>query len=210
MSGKDVLKMIKENEVKWVDLRFTDTRGKEQHVTIPAHTVEESFFEDGQMFDGSSIAGWKGINESDMVLMPDTASAYVDPFFGQSTLAVNCDILEPSTYQPYNRDPRTTAKKAEAAAAAAEAASDKVWSKDELMAKGQTLYDSKCAACHQPTGLGLPPAFPALKGSPIAAGPIAGGRREHDEGHGGQEGRPGSPALQPFFSRIMSRVKARV
>ena len=113
-SVADILKQIKDDDIKFVDLRFTDPRGKLQHVTLDAKIVNEDMFEDGAMFDGSSIAGWKAINESDMVLMPDVASAYVDPFFGQATLSINCDILEPATYQPYNRDPRTTAKKAEA------------------------------------------------------------------------------------------------
>ena len=80
MSAKDVLKMMKENEVKWVDLRFTDTRGKEQHVSLPISEINEDFFEEGKMFDGSSIAGWKGINESDMILMPEPATAVLDPF----------------------------------------------------------------------------------------------------------------------------------
>jgi glutamine synthetase len=110
----DTLKKIKDEDIKFVDLRFTDPRGKLQHVTMDVSAVDEDMFEDGVMFDGSSIAGWKAINESDMVLMPDHATAYVDPFFGQTTLAINCDILEPSTYESYNRDPRTTAKKAEA------------------------------------------------------------------------------------------------
>jgi glutamine synthetase len=105
--------MIKDNDVKFVDLRFTDTRGKEQHVTIPAHTVDESFFEDGQMFDGSSIAGWKGINESDMILMPDPTTAVLDPFFADPTVIIRCDIIEPSTMQGYERDPRSVAKRAE-------------------------------------------------------------------------------------------------
>lgn len=113
-SANDILKKIKDENIRFLDLRFTDPRGKLQHVTMDQDAVNEDMFEEGVMFDGSSIGGWKAINESDMVLMPDTASAYVDPFFGQSTLAINCDILEPSTYQPYNRDPRTTAKKAEA------------------------------------------------------------------------------------------------
>ena len=113
-TAKDILKQIKDNDVKFVDLRFTDPKGKLQHVTMDVGAVDEDMFADGVMFDGSSIAGWKAINESDMVLMPDPVSAYVDPFFAASTLAINCDILEPLTYQPYNRDPRTTAKKAEA------------------------------------------------------------------------------------------------
>ncbi|MET0986402.1 MAG: glutamate--ammonia ligase [Steroidobacteraceae bacterium] len=110
----EVLSMLKEKEVKFVDLRFTDTRGKEQHVTVPAHTVDKGFFEDGKMFDGSSIAGWKGINESDMVLMPDATTAILDPFFEETTLNIRCDVLEPSTMQGYERDPRSIAKRAEA------------------------------------------------------------------------------------------------
>jgi glutamine synthetase len=106
--------MIKEKEVKYVDLRFTDTRGKEQHVTVPAHTINTGFFDDGKMFDGSSIAGWKGINESDMVLMPDATTAVMDPFFEDTTLIIRCDVLEPATMQGYERDPRSLAKRAEA------------------------------------------------------------------------------------------------
>ncbi|KKB08464.1 glutamine synthetase [Devosia geojensis] len=113
-TGSDILKKIKDENIKYVDLRFTDMRGKLQHVTMDQSVVDADMFEEGVMFDGSSIAGWKAINESDMVLMPDPDSAYVDPFFGASTLALNCDILEPATYQPYNRDPRSIAKKAEA------------------------------------------------------------------------------------------------
>ena len=113
-TANDILQKIKEESIKYVDLRFTDPRGKLQHVTMDASIIDDDFFEEGTMFDGSSIAGWKAINESDMVLMPDVNSAYVDPFFGAATLAVVCDILDPLTYQPYNRDPRTTAKKAEA------------------------------------------------------------------------------------------------
>ena len=112
--AQSVLKMIKDNEVKYVDLRFTDPRGKMQHVTADVGQVNEDIFADGFMFDGSSIAGWKEIHESDMMLMPDPESAHVDPFFAQSTLAIFCDVLEPQTGEPYNRDPRSTAKKAEA------------------------------------------------------------------------------------------------
>ena len=112
MSGK-TLKLIKENDVKWVDLRFTDSRGKEQHVTYPASDVDDSFFEDGKMFDGSSISGWKGINESDMVLMPDDSSAVMDPFTDVSTVIVRCNIVEPTTMQGYDRDPRSIAMRAE-------------------------------------------------------------------------------------------------
>jgi len=113
MSAQDVLKTIKDNDVKYVDMRFTDTRGKEQHVTLPSRYVDEGFFEDGKMFDGSSIAGWKGINESDMILMPDPETAVLDPFFQDSTLIIRCDIVEPSTMQGYERDPRSVAKRAE-------------------------------------------------------------------------------------------------
>ena len=105
--------LIKEHEVKWVDMRFTDSRGKEQHVTIPATEVNEDFFADGKMFDGSSIAGWKGINESDMILMPDDSSSVLDPFTEESTVNITCDIVEPSTMQGYERDPRSVARRAE-------------------------------------------------------------------------------------------------
>ncbi|HIE53786.1 MAG TPA: glutamine synthetase, partial [Chromatiaceae bacterium] len=105
MSAKDVLKMIKDNDVKFVDLRFTDTRGKEQHVSLPASQVNEDLFEEGKMFDGSSIAGWKGINESDMILMPDPETAVIDPFSDETMVNIRCDILEPSTMEGYERDP---------------------------------------------------------------------------------------------------------
>lgn len=114
MSASDVLKTIKEQGVKFIDFRFTDTRGKEQHVTVPAHTIDESVFEDGKMFDGSSIAGWKGINESDMILMPDADTAVMDPFFDEPTMNLRCDVIEPATMQGYERDPRSLAKRAEA------------------------------------------------------------------------------------------------
>jgi len=113
-TAKDVLKAIKDNDVKYVDFRFTDPRGKWQHVTFDVSLVDEEIFSEGTMFDGSSIAGWKAINESDMILMPDPTSACMDPFFAASTMVINCDILEPSTGAPYNRDPRGIAKKAEA------------------------------------------------------------------------------------------------
>lgn len=113
MSVEHVLTMMEEYNVKFVDLRFTDTKGKEQHVSIPAHQVDEDFFEDGKMFDGSSMAGWKGINESDMVLMPIAESALIDPFFDVPTLVLRCDVLEPNTMQGYDRDPRSIAKRAE-------------------------------------------------------------------------------------------------
>ncbi|OOG20605.1 type I glutamate--ammonia ligase [Thioalkalivibrio denitrificans] len=114
MSPADVMKMIKENGVKFVDFRFSDSRGKEQHVSVPAHTIEEDVFESGKMFDGSSIAGWKGINESDMILMPDAASAVMDPFFDEPTLNIRCGVVEPATMQGYDRCPRSLAQRAEA------------------------------------------------------------------------------------------------
>ena len=113
MSATKVLKMLKDNGVKYVDLRFTDTIGKEQHVTMPASVVNTAFFKDGKMFDGSSIAGWKGINESDMVLMPDSTTAVMDLFSDEPTVNLRCDILEPTTMKGYDRDPRSIAKRAE-------------------------------------------------------------------------------------------------
>jgi glutamine synthetase len=113
-TAADVLKTISDNDVKFVDVRFSDPRGKMQHVTMDVSQVDEDMFADGIMFDGSSIAGWKAINESDMVLMPDTDTAHMDPFFAQPTMAIFCDILEPGSGEAYNRDPRMTAKKAEA------------------------------------------------------------------------------------------------
>ncbi len=114
MAAEDIIKRIADEEIQFVDLRFSDTLGKEQHVTLPAHTIDEEFFEEGKMFDGSSIVGWKGISESDMVLMPDTETAYVDPFSEFATLNLTCDILEPDTMQGYSRCPRSLAKRAEA------------------------------------------------------------------------------------------------
>ncbi len=114
MKADDVLKLIKERGLRFCDLRFTDTRGKEQHVTVPTRLVNEDFFTDGKMFDGSSIAGWKGINESDMILMPDPSTAVIDPFYDEPTLLLRCDIVEPTTMQGYSRDPRSLARRAEA------------------------------------------------------------------------------------------------
>ncbi|MBM3576244.1 MAG: type I glutamate--ammonia ligase [Alphaproteobacteria bacterium] len=111
-TAKDVLKQIKDNDVKYVDFRFTDPRGKWQHVTFDVSIVDEDALTDGIMFDGSSIAGWKAINESDMTLVPDLNSISIDPFFAASTLSIVCDVIEPTTGQPYNRDPRGIAKKA--------------------------------------------------------------------------------------------------
>ena len=113
MSEK-TLNLIKENEARWVDMRFTDTHGKEQHVTIPSKEVSEDFFESGKMFDGSSIAGWKGINESDMILMPDDSASLIDPFTDDTTVIVRCNVVEPTTMQGYDRDPRSVAARAEA------------------------------------------------------------------------------------------------
>lgn len=110
----NVLKMIKDNGVKFVDFRFTDTKGKEQHVSVPASTIEADTFTEGKMFDGSSISGWKGINESDMILMPEENTAFMDPFADEPTLNITCDIVEPATGQGYERDPRSLAKRAEA------------------------------------------------------------------------------------------------
>jgi len=110
----DVLKMMKDNNVKFVDFRFTDTRGKEQHVSVPASIIDADLFTEGKMFDGSSISGWKGINESDMILMPDADTAVMDPFTDEPTLILTCDVVEPATGEGYERDPRSVAKRAEA------------------------------------------------------------------------------------------------
>jgi glutamine synthetase len=107
------LELIKESEARWIDLRFTDTKGKEHHVSLPSTEVNDSFFEDGKMFDGSSISGWKGINESDMVLMPDDSSAVLDPFTDDATVIIRCNIVEPTTMLGYTRDPRSIADRAQ-------------------------------------------------------------------------------------------------
>ena len=114
MSIESIQEMISENEVEFVDLRFCDTVGKEQHLTLPIRMIDEDFFEEGMMFDGSSMKGWKGINESDMLLMPDQDSAVMDPFMEHNTLIIRCDVLEPNTLEGYNRCPRSLAKRAEA------------------------------------------------------------------------------------------------
>jgi glutamine synthetase len=114
MSASDVLSKINEYGVKFVDFRFTDTKGKEQHVSVPAHTIEEDTFTEGKMFDGSSVAGWKGINESDMILMPDAATAVLDPFTDEPTMNITCNVVEPTTGEGYERDPRSIAERAEA------------------------------------------------------------------------------------------------
>ena len=114
MSANDVMKMIKDKEVKFVDLRFTDTRGKEQHVSVPVKAFTMDKFESGHFFDGSSIAGWKSIEASDMLLMPDPDTARMDPFTDEPVLNITCDCVEPSDGKGYDRDPRTIAKRAEA------------------------------------------------------------------------------------------------
>ena len=114
MSASDVLNKINEYGVKFVDFRFTDTKGKEQHVTVPSHTLEEDTFTEGKMFDGSSVAGWKGINESDMILMPDPTTAVMDPFTDEPTINISCNVVEPTTGEGYERDPRSIADRAEA------------------------------------------------------------------------------------------------
>jgi glutamine synthetase len=114
MTAAEVLKMAKDNEVKFVDFRFADTRGKEQHVTVPVSHFDIDKFESGHAFDGSSIAGWKGIEASDMLLMPDPNTANIDPFMEETTLFMQCDVIEPSDGKGYDRDPRSIAKRAEA------------------------------------------------------------------------------------------------
>src|SRR5690606_29970450 len=114
MNAQDVLKMIQENEVRFVDLRFTDIQGKEQHVGLPVSAFEEEHFEHGHPFDGSSIGGWKGIQASDMILLPEPSTAYIDPFYDETTLVLSCDVIEPSDGKGYDRDPRSIAKRAEA------------------------------------------------------------------------------------------------
>lgn len=113
-TAKDVMKMVTDNEVKFVDFRFTDTKGKEQHVSVPVSAFGESKFDDGHAFDGSSIEGWKGIEASDMLLMPDAETALMDPFREEPTLQISCDVVEPSDGKGYSRDPRSLAKRAEA------------------------------------------------------------------------------------------------
>jgi glutamine synthetase len=106
---QDVLKKIAENEVKFVDFRFTDTMGKEQHVSVPVSQINEDKLKEGQAFDGSSIAGWKGIEASDMILIPEMSTAHMDPFREESTLILTCDVVEPSDMKGYDRDPRSLA-----------------------------------------------------------------------------------------------------
>jgi glutamine synthetase len=108
------LKLIKDEEIEYLDIRFTDPKGKLQHVTLVTDLVDEEFFEEGFMFDGSSIAGWKSIDQSDMKLMPDASSIYIDPFYAEKTLCIHCNVVEPDTNEAYDRCPRQTAIKAEA------------------------------------------------------------------------------------------------
>ena len=114
VDASNVFAMIKEHAVKYADLRFTDPRGKMHHVSQHVTTIDQDVFDHGLQFDGSSIAGWKAINESDMTLMPDPTSATMDPFFAASTMSIVCDILEPTPRQPYNREPRGIDQNAEA------------------------------------------------------------------------------------------------
>src|SRR5690606_3618285 len=114
MSIETVEKLISDHRVEFVDLRFADMRGVQHHVTYPKSIIEPSLFEDGKMFDGSSISGWRGIQNSDMVLLPDPETAFLDPFTADPTLVLTCDVLDPSTMQAYNRDPRGIARRAEA------------------------------------------------------------------------------------------------
>lgn len=113
-TAADVLKLVQENDVKFIDFRFTDTKGREQHVSVPASSFDMDKFEEGHAFDGSSIAGWKGIEASDMLLMPDPVTANIDPFMEETTLFMQCDVIEPSDGKGYDRDPRSIAKRAEA------------------------------------------------------------------------------------------------
>ena len=114
MTPTEIIKRIRDEDIEFVDFRFANTLGKEQHVSVPASAIDEELLNDGKMFDGSSIVGWKGINDSDMVLMPDCESTFLDPFAEHKTLNINCDILEPATMQAYSRCPRSLAKRAEA------------------------------------------------------------------------------------------------
>ncbi|MCR5537374.1 MAG: glutamine synthetase beta-grasp domain-containing protein, partial [Succinivibrio sp.] len=111
MNIQDVAALIAEHNVKFADLRFTDTRGKEQHITLPAACIDEKFFDQGKLFDGSSIAGWKGIDKSDMLLMPDLETVKLDPFYADPTIFIRCDILDPETLTGYSRDPRSIARR---------------------------------------------------------------------------------------------------
>lgn len=114
MNAEHILKCIVDEEIQFIDFRFTDPKGKEHHLTVPAKTLELDTFTHGKMIDGSSIVGWKGIEQSDMVLLPDPSTAYIDPFFNHKTLVLSCDVHEPNQQEGYSRDPRSVAKRAEA------------------------------------------------------------------------------------------------
>lgn len=114
MTATDLLSRIKNEDIKFIDMRFTDTRGKERHVSIPRGVVDDEFFEHGKMIDGSSIEGWRTINNSDLILLPDVSTAHLDPFFEEKTLNVRCDVIDPATMDGYARDPRSVAKRTEA------------------------------------------------------------------------------------------------
>src|SRR3989338_8341743 len=114
MSVENVMKLVIDNDIKFVDFRFTDTRGKEQHVTVPVSHFNEEKFTEGHAFDGSSIAGWKGTQASDMQLMPDPSTANIDPFMDEPSLILTCDVVDPTDGKGYERDPRSLAKRAEA------------------------------------------------------------------------------------------------
>ena len=149
MSASDVLDLIKDNDVKYVDLRFTDTKGKEQHVSVPASVVDEDFFEDGKMFDGSSIAGWKSINESDMILMPESGTARLDPFSEESTVNITCDVIEPNTMQGYERDPRSLAKRAVAYLKSTGVADEAYFGpENEFFVFDDVRWSSEMKGCH--------------------------------------------------------------
>src|SRR5580765_1597689 len=109
----EIKKLIQEHNIEFVDLRFTDLRGKEHHITIPKSKVDDDFFRYGKVFDGSSIAGWSVINKSDLVLVPDTSAAVLDPFCETATLNIRCDVIDPVTKKAYSRDPRAVAHRAE-------------------------------------------------------------------------------------------------
>lgn len=112
MSNK-LFDLIESSGAKWVDFRYTDTHGKEMHLTFPAYSIDEDTLEDGKMFDASSVAGWKGVESSDMILLPDPETAYLDPFYESPTVVVTCDVIEPDTMQGYSKDPRSIARRAE-------------------------------------------------------------------------------------------------